>query len=289
MSAALRLVRDTDGGSETPLLEAYEIHQRGAGRSERWVVDSLFTLRRLERHSGKEVDGMAAIDVSRFLAQPQLNNASRSTYFGYIHGFYSWWAKRGGVHVTAQLPRPRAPKGLPHPISTAELRRLLESGLNRRTKAMVVLAAFAGLRVHEIAKVRGEDINLDRGTLSLIGKGNKPAVLPLHPQIARVALVMPRRGWWFPANAKRLGEHVLAKSVSDIIAQAMRRVDINSSAHAIRHWHATTLLENAVDLRTVQTLMRHSSLETTARYTLVTDERCFDAINRLDPFAPTES
>lgn len=285
MSAALRLVRNTGGGDETPPLEAYEIHERGAGRSERWVTDSIRVLKRLQDHAGRAVEEIAPIEISRFLAQPQLSIASRSTYFGYINGFYRWWARNGGVHVTSALPRPKAPKGVPHPISTPDLRRLIDlPGMHHRTRVMILLAAFAGLRVHEIAKFRGEDINLDRRTIAVLGKGNKPALLPLHPLIAEAALTMPRRGWWFPANNRREGEHLLRKSVSDIIGQAMRRAGIFSGTpHSLRHWHATALLEADVDLRTVQTLMRHSSLETTARYTLVTDQRCFDAIDRLKP------
>jgi integrase/recombinase XerD len=286
MTAALRLVRD-DGtdGTGLPPLEAYELYLRGAGRSERWVVDSLYTLRRLQVRAGKDVDACAAIDVSRFLGAPQLSIAARSTYFGYINAFYRWWAQEGGVHVTARLPRPRVPKGVPHPISSEQLRRLLALRMHRRTRVMILLAAFAGLRVHEIAKVRGEDFDLAGRTLRVTGKGNVTATLPLHPLLAEAALRMPRRGWWFPANSRRPGEHVLRKGVSDIIGNAMRRGDITGgTAHALRHWFGTNLVASGTDLRTAQTLLRHSSLQTTALYVQVADEKRGEAIDRLDPF-----
>ena len=285
MSAVLRLVRD-DGSDDDglSLLEQYEIHLRGAGRSERWIEESLWTLGRLEQSAGKPVDACTAMDVSRFLAGMRLTAGSRATYFRQLNGFYRWWSAQGGRFVTALLPRPREPVHEPRPISSAELRRLLELRMHRRTRVMILLAAFAGLRVHEIAQFRGEHINLDRNTIRVTGKGGRTDTLPLHPLLAGAAATMPRRGIWFPANSTRRGEHVHRRSVSDIIVQAMRRADINATPHALRHWFATALLESGCDVRTVQTLMRHAGLATTARYMAVTDARRVEGIALLDPF-----
>ncbi|WP_231115422.1 site-specific integrase [Mycobacterium avium] len=84
------------------------------------------------------------------------------------------------------------------------------------------MAALAGLRVHEIAKMRGEDVDLDARTLRVTGKGGRTDTIPLHPRLVAAALSMPTRGWWFPANSRRRGEHLHSKSVSDIIGSAMR-------------------------------------------------------------------
>jgi len=73
------------------------------------------------------------------------------------------------------LPAPREPAREPRPIATAELRKLLAVRMHKRPRVMVLLAAFAGLRVHEIAKFRGEDVNLDCGVLSVQGKGGATA------------------------------------------------------------------------------------------------------------------
>jgi integrase/recombinase XerD len=272
-------------------IDAYEVHMRGAGRSERWIGDSVSTLRRIEARAGKSIQDVIAIDVSRFLASRaeggaarKLSRASRAVYFRQINGFYRWWSGQGGTFITAQLPRPREPKSDPRPISTSDLERLLESRMHHRTYVMIMLAAFAGLRVHEIAQFRGEDIDLDRRTLRVNGKGDVTSILPLHARLVAVAGTMPRRGHWFPSNSARPGEHVHRRGVTDIIGDAMRRADVAGTPHALRHWFATTLLESGVDIRTVQELMRHACLETTARYTAVTDTRRHEAIDRLDPF-----
>ena len=72
--------------------------------------------------------------------------------------FFKWYGDNGGANVTARLPRPRTPKGAPRPISGLALRALLEARMHKRTRVMILLAALAGLRVHEIAKIRGRSI-----------------------------------------------------------------------------------------------------------------------------------
>jgi integrase len=283
VSAALRLVRDDgpdDGG--LPPLVAWEIFMRGVGRAERTVRAGLYTMKQLERTAGRPCDQLATIDVSRFLSNPALNQRSRAAYFGSISAFYKWFGQNGGVNITATLPYPKSPKGTPHPVSDQGLRRLLDQRMNHRTRVMILLAALAGLRVHEIAKMRGEDIDLDAGTLRVTGKGGRTDSIPLHPDLAAAALDMPRRGHWFPANARRAGEHVHGRSVSDIIGQAMKRAEVGGTPHSLRHWYGTSLVAAGADLRTAQTLLRHANLQTTAIYVQVADVKRAEAIGRLN-------
>ena len=121
MSAALLLLRDSDGGGELPPLVAWELFMRGAGRSERTVRDGVATMQRLERNAGKGCDQLAPVDVSRFLADPDLGASSRAAYFGSISAFCRWWATQGGTNITARLPWPRSPKLSPRPVSGPSL------------------------------------------------------------------------------------------------------------------------------------------------------------------------
>jgi integrase/recombinase XerD len=287
MSAALRLVRDSGGDDgDLPPLEGWELFMRGAGRAERTVYDGVLTVRRLERFSGKTVEHITPIDVSRFLAGPNLKAWSRAAYFSSIAAFYRWYADNGGANVTARLPRPKMPKSTPRPISDEQLQALLAIRMHKRTRVMILLAALAGLRVHEIAKVRGEDVDRQARTLRVTGKGGRTETLPLHPLLVEVTETMPRRGWWFPANSRRPGEHVHGKAVTDIIKDAMDRAGIpGGTAHRIRHWYGSKLVADGTDLRTAQTLLRHANLNTTAIYVQVADPKRVEAIDRLDPSA----
>jgi integrase/recombinase XerD len=142
----------------------------------------------------------------------------------------------------------------------------------RRTRAYIRLGAYQGLRVHEIAKVRSEDIDVHGGSMTVTGKGGKTALLPLHDEVWELARNMPRTGWWFP-SPNRPGHHVDGRAVGKAISDAMQRAGIASGkAHRLRHYFGTELVRSGVNLRIVQTLMRHESPATTAIYTRVTLE-----------------
>jgi integrase/recombinase XerD len=182
-----------------------------------------------------------------------------------------------------KLPAPKYPDRVPCPVTDDDLMRLLTTPMRHRTRVMIVLAALAGLRVAEISRVRGEDIDVTGPRIFVTGKGGSKSWLPLHPLLVDAAQAMPFRGWWFPANSRRPGDHIHPKSVSDIIGQAMRRAGARGTPDSLRHWTATTLLDDGVDLRTVQELLRHKSVATTQICTKVPDERRHAAANRLDP------
>ncbi len=294
MSAALRLVTDTGTGTsdgELPPLQRYEIWMKGRGLSARTITDSMLTLRRLERVTRRPAHAVAALAISRFLADEALGPRSRYTYHVQLAGFFRWLANEDGApNIMAQIPRPRLPRSVPRPITTGQLQALLAVRMHKRTRVMILLAAFAGLRAHEIAKVRGQDVDPDARTLHVVGKGGHAATIPLHPVLVEAAETMPRHGWWFPANSRRPGQHVLSRGVVDAIGDAMRRGGIpGGTAHRLRHWYGTTLVASGTDLRTAQTLLRHSNLASTAIYTEVYDDRRIEAIDRLTIPLPGEA
>jgi hypothetical protein len=141
-------------------------------------------------------------------------------------------------------------------------------------RAYVTLAAFAGLRVHEIAKVRGEDV---RDELHVVGKGGVTATVPLHGLVVDLRDRMPSRDWWFPAPSGH--GHVHRCSVSTAISAAMRRAEVDAVPHALRHFFCSEVLRSSGgDLRTAQRAARHASPATTAIYTQVADETLTKAV-----------
>jgi site-specific recombinase XerD len=227
------------------------------------------------------------IDIVKWLGRhPDWSGSTAATYNSYLRAWFGWLAVMG--HRTEnpmlKVASPRYPDRLPRPVSDDDLVLLLSAPMHKRTRVMIMLAALAGLRVSEIARVRGEDIDMAAPRIYIFGKGGTKSWLPLHPLLVAAAQIMPERGWWFPANSRRPGDHIHSKSVSDIIGQAMRRAGARGTPHALRHWNGTTLLDDGADLRTVQELLRHKQLNTTAIYTKVPDLRRHDAVNRLDPY-----
>ncbi len=284
MSAVLKLVTDS-GDPDMPALTRFEIWLRGSGFSPRTIHEALNVTRYLQEFAGCSVETVGALEISKFLGREHLAQSSRTTYFTNLWMFYKWYAQNGGHNPMINLRKPRAPKGTAHPVSDEQLRILLSAPLSDRTRLMILLAAFAGLRVHEIAKIRGQDVDLAGRTLHVVGKGGVVATLPLHPKLveAAEAMSLPKRGWWFPSIVHPQNP-ILPVSVSRTVGRPMQRLHVPGRAHSLRHWYGTALVRSGADLRTAQTLLRHASLETTAIYVGVVDERRNEAVDRLDPF-----
>lgn len=279
--------QETVANFDTPdpekLLADWQAEMRAANLSERTVSAWPAIVRRTSRATGAHPLELTTTHLAYHLAG-FTNGNTRRTYFNGLAAWHRWLVARGHREddPTATLRRPRAPRGVPHPVSTPALQRLLSSPMPVRTRVMVLLAAYQGLRVHEVAKVRGEDVDADYGILRVVGKGGVIAELPLHPEVAEAALTMPKRGWWF-VSAMSPGQPIAPRTVTTHITQAMRRAGVVGVPHSLRHWYGTALLRSGTDVRTVQTLMRHASLATTQVYLEVGDAQRRAAVLRL-PF-----
>ena len=161
------------------------------------------------------------------------------------------------------------PKNQPRALADVQLTRLLRSVNRLRARAMILLAAYADLRVSEIATVRGEDLDPLDQTITVIGKGDKRRTIPLHPVLVDLARSMPETGWWFSTcigNHQSANGHMLGNSVSGTVSAAMAAAGVPGTPHALRHWFATTLRTAGVDTLVIKELMGHDSLTTTAIY-----------------------
>lgn len=264
---------------------------RAAGLSERTVHERCQMMRRVEQRTGKHPATLTNDDILHVLAWPRLTPGTRATYYYLMRAWFKWLrlTNRMSRDPMCKIEPPRVPRRHPRPIASAHLEVLLATPMRRRTRVMILLAAYQGLRVHEIAKVRADDVDVTGGTLTVNGKGGVVSSLPLHPIIAAAAKRMPARGWWFPAYEPNVmfpdcRGHVLPRSVSTIIGKVMERAGVPGTPHSLRHWHATELLRAGADSRTVQTLMRHASLATTQIYMQVADDARKDALGRLPLF-----
>lgn len=277
----------TGVGEVHPLVREWALWQRSGRRAVRTIEERCRVINLFLTEAGVEPQSSTPMDIARWISShEEWGQSTAATYYSYLMSWHKWLVmlEYRSENPMYKLQTPRRPERSPRPVADGDLIKLLGLRVNRRTKVMILLGALAGMRVSEIAAVKGEDIDLDAKRIHIVGKGGKRAWVPLHPILAEVAQSMPRKGYWFPGNARRPGLPIRSKSVSDIIGQAMRRAGITGTPHSLRHWYATTLLSDGADLRTVQELMRHSSVQTTQVYTQVPDARRSEAVGRLDPF-----
>jgi integrase/recombinase XerD len=280
-SMMVNFIPGARAGDSCPPLDEWDLWMRAASMALRTRTERRRIVLQIARMTGEDPTAFTPGALLTFFASVE-GASSRLTYFRAAQAWHRWLVEMGirADDPTTKLPRPREPRRRPRPITTVGLERLLVSGIRRRTRAMVLLAAHGGLRVHEIAKVRGEDVDWDARTLRVVGKGGRERWQPLTPVLLEVAAAMPRSGWWFPSH-KHPDAHVRRESVSSTISRAMDRCGVVGTAHQARHWLGTTALATGTDVRVVQELLGHERLATTELYVAVADEARHAAVARL--------
>lgn len=223
-----------------------------------------------------------------------------------VRGFTAW-LERTGVSPTdpgARLRSPKPGRSLPRVISRAQMDELLHSLSARaatadpvalRDLAVVELLYASALRVSELVGLDVGDVDLDRLTVKVLGKGSKERVVPFgvpaqsaivdYIRIARPQLE-PTAGpsaLFVGGNHQRLG----VRSVYRLVAGILGEIPGNGPAgpHALRHTAATHLLDGGADLRAVQEMLGHASLGTTQIYTHVSAERLKESYQLSHPRA----
>ena len=284
-SPNLTIVRD-DAVMSPLHVDQFELWQAARRLSPNTISERRRVLHQFHRETRVQPAHAEAIDISRWIAgHTNWSDSTVANYVAYLNAWFKWLIVQElrDDNPMIKVGVPKAPQRLPRPVSTKDVQTLLSFPTRMSTHAMILLAALQGLRVHEIAKLRGEDIDRERQVLRVTGKGKKPAELPLHPLVEDWSRRMPPRGWWFPSRHYPT-EPVQAKSVSRTISDQMRRAGVAGTPHQLRHYFATRLLEAGADIYTVRDLLRHQNVATTAIYAELPDAVRRDAIDRLDPW-----
>jgi site-specific recombinase XerD len=268
--------------SDTPIADAYERWLQLCDWSPRTVKARTTLARGRLRAWGLE--GMTPENIFEWLGREGLSRWTRATYYAHLKDFCKFLVVGGYIEETPMdselVHQPKRPKSLPRPLSEEEVERVLRAAKGRE-RDWIMLALLAGLRVHEIAKIRGEDVSPNG--IYVLGKGAVEAILPIHPDLWVMAQRYPRHGWWFP-NPQ--GDHIHPDTITARVTALFRPLGISEgSVHRLRHVYGTRLLRSGVHVRRVQTLMRHGSLETTALYTAVDEDELQAAINLLPSIA----
>lgn len=179
--------------------------------------------------------------------------------------FFGWAVRHGHVDSdpTLLLPPIRVDAGVPRPAPEHVVRGALADA-DARLVLMVLLAAYGGLRAHEIAQVHRRDLSGD--VLHVLGKGRKERIVPTSGDL--LTRLQQLEGWAFPN--RQHGGHITAGHVSRLLS---RGLPDGWTAHTLRHRMATTAYAGTGDLLAVQKLLGHSRPETTQRYVALDDER----------------
>jgi integrase/recombinase XerD len=245
------------------------------------------------RHFGRSPDALGREEVRSFLLHlVQEKHVSWSVYnqtVAALRFLYEVTLDRQGVMV--RVPCPKQPKRLPTVLSLEETARFFAAVLSIKHRAILMTAYAAGLRISEVVALRVDDIDSQRMVLRVRqGKGRKDRNVMLSPRLLALLReywkVARPAEWLFPGEIP--GRPITVGTVHRICVQAAHAAGLGKhvTIHTLRHSFATHLLEAGTDIRTIQMLLGHRNLKTTAIYAHVAPTAVETTQSPLDRLAP---
>jgi site-specific recombinase XerD len=249
-----------------------------------------------------------------YLATRRYAKSSIARKAASLRAYFGWCLRRGVIDAdpSARLSAPGRESRLPRVLGHAELGQLLEAEgpaegpgppiggapgrsvdreVNLRDDAVLELLYAAGLRVAELCALDVDDVDGGRLTVTVTGKGDKQRRVLIHQTCAtavarwirdgRPAMARPTSpgaALFLNARGNRLGPR-------DVRRLLDRRSPVPTHPHALRHTFATHLLDGGADLRVVQELLGHASLQTTQVYTHVSKDQLLSVYGSTHPRA----
>ena len=256
----------------------------------------------------RSVDSIGGDDISAYigwLAERGLCPKSRARMFVCLRCFFRFCLNEKIIDNDPSRfsDCPRVWRHLPHDLSPAEVARLLEAESGDdvqsiRNRAILEVFYATGARVSEVCDLQFRDIDFEERTIRLFGKGSKQRMTPLgRASIEAVqrylngprTILATRNRTADPGRLflSRTGKRLLRESVFRLVKAAALKAGIvkNVYPHLLRHSFATHMLEGGANLRAVQVLLGHASLETTEIYTHVHRPHLVEAYSAFHPRA----
>ncbi len=199
----------------------------------------------------------------------------------------------GRPEVVSWVPWPKNVKRLPQILSHDEVNALLQHAVTPRMRVMIMAGYGAGLRITEACRLRVEDVDSKRGLLFLHAtKGNKDRVAPLPARLLGELrqwwrATRPAGPWLFPG--KDPSQPITRQAVTVQFVETVKASGVTRKVvfHSLRHAFATHLLEEGIDLMTIQELLGHVNLTTSLRYMRIRVDRILAVGSPLDRLPST--
>jgi len=207
------------------------------------------------------------------------------------------------INIAENLSLPRRWKRLPKALTNEEIEKLFtplipETPASLCDQAVLELAYASGLRLAELKNIRIEQLHLEAGFINVIGKGNKERVVPVGSRAIQALRHYLNSGRPKLVNKKTPGNVFLTRRGTPFAAVTLwlrikNRVRVagmarNITPHMLRHSFATHLLEHGADLRVIQELLGHATINTTEVYTHVAGSRLREVHQKFHPRALTK-
>ncbi len=211
-------------------------------------------------------------ELNSYLYRMMVHENCSLTYFKHAVFALRYWFRLQGMEEKAiQMPPVKKEKKLPVVLSKQECKELFKAPRSLKHRFILTMAYGAGLRMNELRLLKITDVDVQRMQVHVKqGKGRKDRYAPLSKLLAEklpmyLETVKPQT-WLFEGNTP--GQPMGERSIQYIINEALPKTGIQKqvSMHTLRHSFATHLLEDGIDIHSIQHLLGHSDLVTTMVY-----------------------
>jgi site-specific recombinase XerD len=218
--------------------------------------------------------------------EKKTGSATQHMYIAAIKFLYATTLAR--PEVVAKIPWPKRSQILPDILTGEEVERLFQQIASIKHRAILMTAYGAGLRISEACSLQTSDLDSKRMLIHVHeGKRSKDRYVMLSERLLDVLrtywkVVRPQPPFLFPGAIP--GRSITTSAVQRVLHQVVVQCQFTKrvTAHSLRHGFATHLLEVGTDIRVIQRLLGHASLQTTARYTKVTERHIGRTKSPLD-------
>jgi integrase/recombinase XerD len=255
----------------TPLRKRFIDDLRLRNYSPRTIEIYIDGVCRLARYFKRSPDQLDAEEIRRFQLHLIEQKGSWCVFNQTVCALrFLYTVTLGQPDMIGRIPFAKKPKKLPVVLSPEEVMQFLDTAKQVRDRSLLDVCYTCGLRVSELVSLQVSDIDSRRMVIRVLGKGQKERLVPISPRLLQVLrtywLRYRPKSWLFPGVDldKRLTENTVRRLCDQGAERARLRKRI--TPHTLRHSFATHLLEAGVDLLTVQALLGHNHLRTTAIY-----------------------
>lgn len=249
----------------------------------------------------KQFREITSQEIRLFLADLQKSNnpVSVSDYYKVLKRFFNWLVQEGVIKQSpmGNVKSPKLPSLLPKPFSPHDIENLLlitneQTFLGYRNRAMILLFLDTGLRLAELTNIQLADIDFDRETIKVMGKGAKERVVRIGKSAQKALLrYLLSRDDGYPCLWVTEERRPMTKDgIQSCIKVLCRRAEITDAKigpHTFRHTFATLAIKNGANLFYVQSLLGHSTLTMTRRYASTIDSE--EAVKEHHKFSPVDN
>ena len=271
----------------TPLRQRFIEDLQLRNRSPRTIETYVYHVRELARYFKQSPEQLSDEQIHRYLLH--LLHHKRVSWSWYNQAVaamrFFYRVTYPSDRVVVRLPYGKQPKRLPVVRSPQQVALLLDTARDR-TVQMVLRTIYAtGLRISEALHLTASQIDSSRMVVRVLGKGQKERLVPLSPRLLEELRIYWRQTrptqWMFPGRDPHKPLH--PTTVQTACQRACRAAGLpRITPHTLRHCHATHLLEAGVDTRTIQALLGHHRIGTTALYTHVSLAGVRQVVSPLD-------